>query len=61
MFYLQIFLPAGLVLLLFSFGHTLVEADYSGVYFEEQLEELVEAEKRSSVKRVRIGFRRCAG
>ncbi|MDB4092477.1 hypothetical protein N9547_00895 [bacterium] len=39
-FYLQIFLPAGLVLLLFSFGHTLVEADYSGVYFEE----LVEAE-----------------
>ena len=40
MFYLQIFLPAGLVLLLFSFGHTLVEADYSGVYFEE----LVEAE-----------------
>ena len=44
MFYLQIFLPAGLVLLLFSFGHTLVEVDYSGVYFEEQLEELVEAE-----------------
>ena len=37
-FYLQIFLPAGLVLLLFSFGHTLVEADYSGVYFEEPVE-----------------------
>ena len=44
MFYLQIFLPAGLVLLLFSLGHTLVEVDYSGVYFEEQLEELLEAE-----------------
>jgi hypothetical protein len=26
------------------FGHTLVEADYSGVYFDEQLEELLEAE-----------------
>ena len=46
MFYLQIFLPAGLVLLLFSFGHTLVEADYSGVYFEEPLEELAEGSQR---------------
>lgn len=38
MFYLQILLPAGLVLLLFSFGHLLVQTDYSGVYYIEQVE-----------------------
>lgn len=44
MFYLQIFLPAGLVLLLFSFGHLLVKTDYSGVYFTEQVDALIESE-----------------
>ncbi len=43
MFYLQLFLPAGLVLLIFSLGHSLVETEYSGVYFEEVVEEVVEA------------------
>ena len=44
MFYLQIFLPAGLVLLLFSFGHLLVKTDYSGVYYTEQVDALIESE-----------------
>ena len=41
MFYLQIFLPAGLVLLLFSFGHLLVKTDYSGVYYTEKVDALI--------------------
>ena len=44
MFYLQIFLPAGLVLLLFSFGHLLVKTDYSGVYYTEQVDALIGSE-----------------
>ena len=44
MFYLQIFLPAGLVLLLFSFGHLLVKTDYSGVYHTEQVDALIGSE-----------------
>ena len=42
MFYLQLFVPAGLVLLMFGIGHSFVEVDYSGVYYEETLEEVVE-------------------
>ena len=42
MFYLQLFVPAGLVLLMFGIGHSFVEVDYSGVYYEEILEEIVE-------------------
>ena len=41
MFYLQLFIPAGLVLMLFGLGHTFVEVDYSGVYFDELVEEVV--------------------
>ena len=44
MFYLQLFVPAGLVLLIFGFGHSFVETDYSGVYFKEVVEEAVEAD-----------------
>ena len=44
MFYLQILLPAGLVLLLFSFGHLLVQTDYSGVYYTEQVDALTGSE-----------------
>jgi len=44
MFYLQILLPAGLVLLLFSFGHLLVQTDYSGVYYIEQVEASIDSE-----------------
>ena len=44
MFYLQILLPAGLVLLLFSFGHLLVQTDYSGVYYIEQVEASTDSE-----------------
>ena len=44
MFYLQILLPAGLVLLLFSFGHLLVQTDYSGVYYIEQVEVSIDSE-----------------
>ena len=42
MFYLQLFVPAGLVLLMFGIGHSFVEVDYSGVYYEETLEEVLE-------------------
>ena len=41
MFYLQLFIPAGLVFMLFGLGHTFVEVDYSGVYFDELVEEVV--------------------
>ena len=44
MFYLQLFVPAGLVLLIFSLGHSFVETDYSGVYFKEVVEEALEAD-----------------
>jgi len=44
MFYLQLFVPAGLVLLIFGFGHSFVETDYSGVYFKEVVEEAVEVD-----------------
>ena len=35
MFYLQLFIPATLVFLLFGIGHLYVEVGYSGVYFKE--------------------------
>ena len=43
MYYLQLFVPAGLVILMFAIGHQYVDVDYSGVYFEEALEEVLEA------------------
>ena len=33
MFYLQLFVPAGLVLVLLGLGHSFVRIDYSGVYW----------------------------
>ena len=50
MFYLQLFVPAGLVLLIFSLGHSLVETDYSGVYFKEAVEEAVEADDIETIE-----------
>ena len=43
MYYLQLFVPASLVILMFVIGHQYVDVDYSGVYFEEVLEEVLEA------------------
>lgn len=42
MFYLQLFVPAGLVLVLFGLGHSFVRVDYSGVYFKEPVEQVAE-------------------
>ncbi len=42
MFYLQLFVPAGLVLVLFGLGHSFVRVDYSGVYFKEPVEQIAE-------------------
>ena len=44
MFYLQLLVPASLVILMFAIGHLYVDVDYSGVYFTEALEEVLEAE-----------------
>jgi len=44
MFYLQLFVPAGLVLVLFGLGHSFVRIDYSGVYFKEPVEQVAELE-----------------
>lgn len=47
MFYIQIILPAVLVILAFTLGHSFVAVDYSGVYFEETeevIEEIVSVE-----------------
>ena len=41
MFYIQVTLPAVLVILAFTLGHSFVAVDYSGVYFEET-EEVIE-------------------
>ena len=41
MFYIQATLPAVLVILAFTLGHSFVAVDYSGVYFEET-EEVIE-------------------
>lgn len=41
MFYIQAILPAVLVILAFTLGHSFVAVDYSGVYFEET-EEVIE-------------------
>ena len=41
MFYIQLILPAALVIVAFIVGHTFVAVDYSGVYFEEK-EEIIE-------------------
>ena len=49
MFYLQLFVPAGLILLIFSLGHLFVETDYSGIYFEEIIEEAAEVDVNASV------------
>ncbi len=47
MFYIQVILPAVLVILAFTLGHSFVAVDYSGVYFEETeevIEEIVSVE-----------------
>ena len=44
MFYLQLFVPASLIFLMFGIGHLYVDVDYSGVYFTEALEQVLEAE-----------------
>jgi len=47
MFYIQMILPAVLVILAFTLGHSFVAVDYSGVYFEETeevIEEIVSVE-----------------
>ena len=49
MFYLQLFIPATLVFLLFGIGHLYVEADYSGVYFKEVTTEDLATETGDSV------------
>ncbi|MDB4197656.1 hypothetical protein N9777_05160 [Ascidiaceihabitans sp.] len=49
MFYLQLFIPATLVFLLFGIGHLYVEADYSGVYFKEAPTEGLATETGDSV------------
>ena len=61
MFYLQIFLPAGLVVFLFSFGHILVENDYSGVYFIEQSEELIEEENSEAPNTTEVNSENAPG
>lgn len=50
MFYLQLFVPACLVLLIFGLGHSLVQNDYSGIYFEEIIEEAVEADENEDLE-----------
>ena len=50
MFYLQLFVPAGLVLLIFSLGHSFVQTEYSGVYFKEVIEEAVEADVNEALE-----------
>ncbi len=42
MFYLQLFVPAVLVLVFFALGHAFVRVDYSGVYFTEPVEQIAE-------------------
>ena len=49
MFYLQLLVPACLVFLMFVIGHSYVDVDYSGVYFKEALEEVLEAEAGEDV------------
>jgi flagellar basal body-associated protein FliL len=49
MFYLQLFIPATLVFLLFGIGHLYVEVDYSGVYFKEAATENLATETGDSV------------
>lgn len=49
MFYLQLFIPATLVFLLFGIGHLYVEVDYSGVYFKEASTEDLATETGDSV------------
>ena len=49
MFYLQLFVPASLVLLLFGIGHLYVEVGYSGVYFEEDSTEILVSETGDDV------------
>ena len=49
MFYLQLFIPATLVFLLFGIGHLYVEVDYSGVYFKEASMEDLATETGDSV------------
>lgn len=49
MFYLQLLVPAGLIFLMFGIGHSYVDVNYSGVYFEEILEEVLEAEAGDDV------------
>ena len=61
MFYLQIFLPAGLVVFLFSFGHILVDNDYSGVYFIEQSEELIEEENSEAPNTTEVNAENAPG
>ena len=50
MFYLQLLVPAGLIFLMFGIGHSYVDVDYSGVYFKETLEEVLEAEAADDVE-----------
>ena len=50
MFYLQLLVPAGLIFLMFGIGHSYVDVDYSGVYFKETLEEVLEAEAGDDVE-----------
>ena len=50
MFYLQLFVPAGLVLVLFGLGHSFVRVDYSGVYFKEPVEQIAELASEDGVK-----------
>lgn len=49
MFYLQLLVPASLIFLVFAIGHLYVDVDYSGVYFKEALEEVLEAEAGDDV------------
>ena len=49
MFYLQLFVPASLVFLLFGIGHLYVEVGYSGVYFEEGSTEILVSETGDDV------------
>ena len=49
MFYLQLLVPASLVFLMFVIGHSYVDVDYSGVYFKEAFEEVLEAEAGEDV------------
>jgi flagellar basal body-associated protein FliL len=42
--------PACLVLLIFGLGHSLVQNDYSGIYFEEIIEEAVEADENEDLE-----------